>query len=405
MRSDRWLTAVVLGAVVLRVTAAVVLGDRFHFSDEAVYLDTAHRLLRGEGFGLKYAQTPGYPLFLATLSALLPDTVLAIRVAQGILAGLGTALIYVLGERLAGRGPALAAAAIYAVDPLLVVSAGLLYAETLAALLVTLAVLAAWRGGGNSLGSSGLAGLLLGALALVRPVGLILVPVVAAWTALKASRRRAAAHIGLVLAAAALVLAPWMYRNYRLQGRLAPIAVAGTHMAPVAAGDVAEEGLTVSILKKVWTDPVMVAGRTARQFLQFWELTPSRLTTDDPKQRAALHRHDPRLPRAALMPTGPRDLVSMVASMLEFGLALIGLVLLGRTRPAAALLLGAVTITYALGYALFVAKLRYRIPILPLVFVLAGVGACALVARMFALRASRTGSGGDDAVGVVPGGR
>ena len=110
MRSDRWPTAVVLGAVVLRVAAAVAIGDRFHFSDEAVYLDTAHRLLRGEGFGVTYAQTPGYPLFLATLSALLPDTVLAIRLAQGILAGLGSVLVYFLGERLAGRGPALVAA-------------------------------------------------------------------------------------------------------------------------------------------------------------------------------------------------------------------------------------------------------------------------------------------------------
>ena len=156
-------------------------------------------------------------------------------------------------------------------------------------------------------------------------------------------------------------------------------------MAPVAPREVAEDGLIVSIARKVWTDPASVAGRTAREFLQFWELTPGRLTTDDPKQRAALHRHDPRLPRAALMPTAARDLVSMVASTLEFGLALIGLVLLGLKRPAAALLLGAVTVVFALGYALFVAKMRYRIPILPLVFVLAGLGAFQLAATAQAL--------------------
>jgi hypothetical protein len=392
MRSDRWLTAVILAAVVLRVAAAVAIGDRFHFADEAVYLDTGRGLLQGEGFGVGYTQAPGYPLFLAILSALLPDGVLAIRLAQGILAGLGSAAIYLLGERLAGRGPALLAALIYAVAPLVVVSSGLLYAETLAALLLTLAVLAAWRAGTNSIGSSALTGAFLGTLSLVRPVGLILVPVVSVWIALKVPLNRAATHLVVVVAAALLVLAPWTYRNYRVHGRFAPVAVAGTNMAPVTPREIAEDGLTVSILKKTWRDPASVAGRTIRHFVQFWELTPTRLATDSPKLRSTLHQNDTRLPSTALVPPGPRDLVSMIASTLEFALALVGLVLLWRRRPSAALLIGAVTVSFALGYALFVAKLRYRIPILPLVFVLAGVGAWQLVAQALALHGARRGA-------------
>ena len=382
---DRWLTAVILTAVALRVAAAVAIGNRFHFADEAVYLDTARGLLQGEGFGVGYTQTPGYPLFLAMLSALLPDSLLAVRLAQGILAGLGSALIYVLGERLAGRGPALLAAAMYAVDPLVVVTAGLLYAETLAAMLVTIAVLAAWQAGTDSLRSSALAGAFLGLLAQVRPVGLILVPVIMVWIGLKVPLRRAALHVGMVVAATLLVLAPWTYRNYRVHGQVAPIAVAGTHMAPVTTREVAEDGLTVSILKKVWKDTASVAARTTQQFMQFWELNPKRLATDNPKSRSILHRKDSRLPRTALLPAGPRDLVSMIASTLEFALALVGLFLLWRRQPSAAVLIGAVTIAFSLGYALFVAKLRYRIPILPLVFVLAGIGAWRLVATARAL--------------------
>ena len=71
----------------------------------------------------------------------------------------------------------------------------------------------------------------------------------------------------------------------------------------------------------------------------------------------------------------------MIASTLEFALALVGLVLLWRKRPSAAVLLTGVTLAFAFGYALFVAKLRYRIPILPLIFVLAGIGAWRLVAK------------------------
>jgi CHASE2 domain-containing sensor protein len=85
----------------------------------------------------------------------------------------------------------------------------------------------------------------------------------------------------------------------------------------------------------------------------------------------------------------------MIASTLEFAMALVGLVLLWRQRPSAAVLIGAVTVTFALGYALFVAKLRYRIPILPLVFVLAGVGAWHLAANALAFtpRGARSGAG------------
>jgi 4-amino-4-deoxy-L-arabinose transferase-like glycosyltransferase len=387
MRLNRSLTVVVLVAAALRVVAAMAIGNRFQFADEAIYVDAAHRLLHGGGFGVGYQQAPGYPVFLAVLAAPLPATILALRLGQGVLAGLGSALVYALAAPLAGSRPALIAAAIYALDPLLVVSAGLLYPETAAALLLAIAILAAWRASRDSLGNSSLAGVLLGAVTLLRPVALVLVPVAAAWIAfaVDVSPRRAAAHLGLVLTGALLVLAPWTYRNYRVRGQLAPIAVAGTHTAPVTREDLAKDGLTVSMVKKAWTDPAAFAARTARQFVQFWELAPTRLKTDDPALRAALHQKDPRLPTGALVPPGLRDLVSTLLSAVEFGLALVGLIILWRMRSREALLISLVTIAFALGYALFVAKLRYRIPVLPLVFVLAGVGAWKLATALAAV--------------------
>ena len=62
---------------------------------------------------------------------------------------------------------------------------------------------------------------------------------------------------------------------------------------------------------------------------------------------------------------------------LELFLALVGVIVVGRTGWRQALLLVAVIVTWAVGYALFVAKLRYRIPILPLLFVFTGAGAAA----------------------------
>jgi hypothetical protein len=94
-------------------------------------MDAARRLLQGEDFGVSYAQTLGCPAPSGSALRVAPRHRAGPRMAEGILAGLRSALVYVVGERLAGRGPVLMAAAIYALDPLLVVSAGLLYLERL----------------------------------------------------------------------------------------------------------------------------------------------------------------------------------------------------------------------------------------------------------------------------------
>jgi hypothetical protein len=51
----------------------------------------------------------------------------------------------------------------------------------------------------------------------------------------------------------------------------------------------------------------------------------------------------------------------------------------------------AVIVAFAAGYALFVAKLRYRMPVLPLVFVFTGAGAAAIYS--LALRRPRPRAG------------
>jgi hypothetical protein len=126
-----------------------------------------------------------------------------------------------------------------------------------------------------------------------------------------------------------------------------------------------------------WRDPAAVLSRVTRQFAQFWELVPTRMTTDNPVQRERLHQRDSRLSVEPLFSRRLRDLVSAGSFSLELFLALVGVIVVGRTRWRQALLLVAVIVTYAVGYALFVAKLRYRIPILPLLFLFTGAGAAA----------------------------
>jgi hypothetical protein len=136
---------------------------------------------------------------------------------------------------------------------------------------------------------------------------------------------------------------------------------------------VSQRGLTASLVRRMWSDPVRAAGRIGSEFAHFWAPYPTRLSTDNAKRRAAFHEADPRLPTDLTFSPGLRDRVSAVTFGVEMAFALVGVVLAWRRHRAATALLLAVCIAYGLGYALIIGKLRYRIPVLPCVFLLAGV--------------------------------
>ena len=165
-----------------------------------------------------------------------------------------------------------------------------------------------------------------------------------------------------------------MYHTYRVHGQLMPIATRGIQSAPVAAAEVRQYGLTKSLVRKAWAEPLAFGARMAREFAYFWEFYPTRLATDNPELRAKMRAKEPRLNAKPVAERGLRDMLSAVSFGCELALALVGLVLAWRTRRREAVLLVSIVLSFALGYALFVGKLRYRVPVLPLVFVFAGVG-------------------------------
>jgi 4-amino-4-deoxy-L-arabinose transferase-like glycosyltransferase len=389
----RWLGGLAAVAIGARLVAAYVLGPTFHFSDETAYVDAAHRLLAGDGFADNYRNVPAYPVALALLAAPWPQHLTALRCAQAALAGAGCLLLLAFGTRVFGARPARAAAAFYALDPLLVVAAGLLYPEAVAALALlatlTLAVLAARR---DRLALALATGLALAFLIQLRWVALVLLPVIALWIAatVAAPPARRALHALVLAAACVLALAPWAVHNHRVHGQLVPAGTPGLRGAPVARDAIQQRGIAASMALRLWHDPLGFAGRVGSEFGHFWELYPTRLQSDNPQRRAALHQRDPRLPIDAGHPPRLRDVVSALTFGSQLALALAGLVVAWRRRRAETVLLVAVTLAYGLGYALFIAKLRYRITVLPAVLLLAGVGAVALADALAArVRARR----------------
>lgn len=229
------LALLVAAGAALRVGAAYA-HQRVDF-DEGRYLDNAVHLLEGDGFETSTVSfffgdpprpprpedvsSPLYPLILALVFALTgPSFVLA----KGLSVAISVAaipLVFLLGRRLFGDGPALLAAALAALQPDRAIVGAWAMTEPLYGLLVLLTLLVALplaAGGEWSFRRSAGAGVLCGVLFLARQngaavaVALALILVIA--PAVRGLRWRRRLGLAAAMAAAAfLICLPWFVRN------------------------------------------------------------------------------------------------------------------------------------------------------------------------------------------------
>jgi hypothetical protein len=216
--------------------------------DAAAYATIAANLERGEGFTLGPGATqpasnysPGLPLFVSGLYKATGGV--HERFARLVLALIGSLSVlfaYLIGRRLSGPAAGLIGAAAVAVYPALLEYQGMLMSEPLAATLLSGAVLAMLWAAGPADPARGFCrhprvrwlvpGLLLGALALVRPeylaVSLPIAVVVLArqgWD----GWREGLVQALVLLAGLAVVVAPWTVRNAVALDKFVPISTGG----------------------------------------------------------------------------------------------------------------------------------------------------------------------------------
>ncbi|ENO78169.1 glycosyltransferase family 39 protein [Thauera sp. 63] len=189
-------------------------------SDGASYLGLAERLAEGgayEAGGTKAYWPAGYPLFLVPWVAIFDDPRTAYLASNLVLFVVGAFGVAALARFLAGDRAGSFAALLFAVWPNLVFLAGTPEKEVLVLALLpwaTFWMLAALNRSGRGL-SVFRAGVLLGACTLVQP-SLQFLPFVAAVLLVGSARQKRIgfAQALLVVLGAALVVAPWTYRNY-----------------------------------------------------------------------------------------------------------------------------------------------------------------------------------------------
>lgn len=226
------LEAALIAAVLVAGAAyAVRLGDRLRYPDEADYLAIAGHIAQ-QGFYSQDGVTPtayrppAYPLLLG-LVAFAGGGIPCARLLNMAALGFSAWLVMRLARRFGGPLAALPAGAMLVLYPLNLYTAGTLYPQALAmALFLAALELAVSGAAGRRRGAAAL-GLVSGLLLLTVPTGLV--PVAVLWgVALRpALPRGRGLRAAALLAALALVLGPWTWRNHRALGAWVPFATNG----------------------------------------------------------------------------------------------------------------------------------------------------------------------------------
>lgn len=233
-----WIAAFVVLASI-RILAAWVLDHAVHITktDLDVYDALARNLLGGHGFVLEPGgapilwRPPIYPLFVAGVWGLAgAESLTWLMVAQSLVDAATAVLTLYLGRRLFGTVTGVVAAVVFIGYPLSVYYTLRVMSEPCFTLTLMVVVVALERADRDlDPWACALVGAGAALNALVRPAGMYLAILCVAWLLFRHRRRLAAAVPRMVLLAAcfAAVIAPWTWRNHQVTGALLPIATGG----------------------------------------------------------------------------------------------------------------------------------------------------------------------------------
>ncbi len=398
----KWLSRILLLAIICR--AAILLyaeqaPERFNFPDSHRYVQVARNIAAGLGpidsTDVRAGTDPAYPAILALGVKLGCESDTAIfrfaRIVNAVLSVLSVALLALLGRRLVGDLAGLMAAAILAVDPILLYFNALVLTETLyiLTLLVALTAIASRRG----LPGMVLAGAAFGLGAMTRSTSFLLpfalVPIV--WRFLPGGRR--AGGVAILLAAFLVVLTPNIIRNAQLFGRFVPVRTGGgaglmEALGPWADGapgmdrieypptpdDANESDRDAVYRRAAWRWVQENPGRTARLALTKLARTWSPMMSAPGHSSAAYQA-------VAILTVAPIYL-----------LAITGIFIM-RRRVFVLTLLLAPAAYFTLVHMILVGSVRYRVPVMPLLFLLAGVAIQYCFLRRAGSTAAHRGAG------------
>ncbi|HID86043.1 MAG TPA: phospholipid carrier-dependent glycosyltransferase, partial [Anaerolineae bacterium] len=391
--SDEWIVFILIFAIALVPRVYVALNDRsLPMSDERTYDKYAWSFAQNEGrvekgkyiyhpLGSFTYRPPGYPLFLGLIYKAFGHSYPAARAIQAVLGAASCALIYLIGQRIFDKIVGLISAILVATYPLMIQVSSFLLSETLFVFLlqafILLALAARERG---DRGAIFWAGTLLGLATITRPVTLPLIPLFFLWLLSSTEFRRGRPIKALaLLLALSLTIGPIVVKNYQIHREFIPISTHGgiTFYRGLLKGD------------NLRDPEIMLAGK---------EIAESGLSELEQERRYYevsinyLKEHPGDIPHILkrkiellFIPTTYEIAHKRVVVAQDpwfwysiLGFAILGIVTYPRKSLPGRALLYLVIATQVAMVALYDSSVRYRIPLIPPLSILASFSAAEL---------------------------
>jgi 4-amino-4-deoxy-L-arabinose transferase-like glycosyltransferase len=337
---------------------------------------------------------PGYVAFCYSVFGHRPAVVVASQLVMGTATCL---LVYALAAILGGPRAGCVSGVLLAVDPLSVTFSALLMSETLFTLLFTgsLCCLVSYARRprvGAALATATLASvaLMCRPIAILWPLTILLVCVVSAWTR---GKWQPLVHAGLVALLVAVTVGSWVVRNQRVGGLPVLSTVQGINLYYHRAARIvaAEDNISLAeaqrlLERRLHESPEEETAEPASEY-HHMERAGREIILGSPGVYLSLHAQGVGRMMAPRDNPLPGPLPAQAAWWIEagfltvlYGLACIGLMSCARVEMRLGLLLGLVLVYFAVlsgpeAYA------RFRVPLMPALAVLAGLGAAALTSQ------------------------
>lgn len=405
-----WLVLLVLGAAGLRIAAAwwwqnhLPAGQQFGFGDSESYWQLARSIARGQPYTypsseFKVFRSPGYPLLLAPVMAAWAEDppTMVIRAWSALLSALGVGGVFWLGKEIFNSRAGWLAAIGVACDPGLVALGALVLSDGPCCALIAFQMVLwtkAWRATNRKqrIGYYLAAGAIAGIITLIRPSWLLFTPfAIGVAVIFNPERKKHLLAAPWLLLGLVIVMMPWWVRNYRVTGHFVPTTLQvgaslydGLNPKATGASDMSFSISNQEFFQ--WFDAVYVReqiGPTAAELNETFEYRLDQKNKDDSLEWAKSHPSKVlelagiKLTRMwNIWPNEPQfrkplvRIAVLVSFVPVFVLAIIGIWRFRRLGwPITLLVLPAVY--FSLLHMIFVSSIRYRLPAMVLLYVLA----------------------------------
>lgn len=383
---------VLLGGLAIRWLYVAQLDNKLWWVDEVDYLALGTSIASGDGFVKANGEPtafrpPGYPLVLAGLSKIGIDTIAEIRIAQVFISTATLFILFLLSLKIAGPVAAPVSAIAAAGYPYFIFGAGTLYPLTFFSCALVASVYFIL---GKKKWHIALAGLLMGLAILMRTSAVVLAFSVMVWLFFMMRQTikkyfSTAIIYGLTLT---IVVAPWLIRNYTVFGKSMlssnggrnlwlgnnPKSTASTGsdiaMPPElearidAASEVEADAIYAAVANEfIKANPWHVFKLSVQKGVAFWRLDPSPTTEGYPRYKNIY------------------SMFSVVSVAPVFLLAILGFFLADREQKKNMLLWILFALSFTALHAVYISKVRFRLPLDYFFIVMAGSAVAALCQR------------------------